>query len=29
MSSDEEDPFYNDIDYQEVFSKIYYIANLL
>ena len=29
MSSDEEDPFYYDIDNQKVFSKIDYIANLL
>ena len=29
MSSDEEDPFYNDIDNQEVFSKIDYVANLI
>ena len=29
MSSDEEDPFYKDIDNQEIFSKIDYVANLI
>lgn len=29
MSSDEEDPFYKDIDNQEIFSKIDYVANLM
>ena len=29
MSSDEEEPFYKDIDNQEVFSKIDYVANLI